>query len=438
MPKRTNPLDRINIASPCSSDWDDMIGNEQVRFCRHCSLFVHDLSKITGKDALKLAAASKGQLCVRYLRHPDGTIATAARAQPVTQIKRRLSRLAAGAFTATLSLAANAAAQTSSSPARGQTVVAERSTARDKPRQVEPGGAPASLAGTITDPSKAVIAGAKVSLVNAETGQELSTTSNDAGEYSFQSVQAGTYKLKIESPGFVTYQQEQISLKGSGEERIDPTLEIGVVMGGAMIISPETPLVNAIWHEDMTEIRSLLSEGVDVNVVDKSTDCTALGEAVSRGNLELVQTLINAGADPNIKNNSGQTALMRLNEESSAEIVHALLDAGAKVNHKDEDRDTALHVAAALEKTEILQALLDAGAKVNARNKDGKTALMVAAEAGQLENVRALLWAGADAGRKDSDGATALKYAREIENEQDDTHIKEQIIGLLIAYGTPE
>jgi hypothetical protein len=438
MPKRANPLDRINIASPCSSDWNDMFGNEQVRFCCHCSLFVHDLSKITRKDALKLVAASKGKLCVRYLRRPDGTVETARRAQSVTQIKRRLSRLAAGAFTATLSLAATAAAQSSPPPIGDQPAIAERSTVRDGQRPVGLDGTFASLVGTVTDPQQAVVPGAKVSLTNAETAQELNTTSNNAGEYSFQSVPGGMYKLKIEALGFPAYQQDQINLKGGEEQHIDAQLRVEMLTGSVTIISAETPLLIAILDDDVAQVRDLLARGADINALDKGMDSTALGGAVSRGNPELVQVLINAGADPNVKNGSEQTALMRLNERSSVEIVRALLDAGAKVNHKDEDGDTALHEAAALEKTEILQALLDSGAKVNARNKEGKTALMVAAEDGQLENVRALLWAGADARRKDNDGATALKYAREIENEQDNANTREQIIGLLIAYGTPE
>ena len=44
MPERTDALDRIRVASPCSADWDEMTGNDEVRFCRHCSRHVHDLS----------------------------------------------------------------------------------------------------------------------------------------------------------------------------------------------------------------------------------------------------------------------------------------------------------------------------------------------------------------------------------------------------------
>jgi hypothetical protein len=434
MPKRSSLLDRINIASPCSADWDKMIGNEQVRFCQHCSLHVHDLSKITRKDVVKLVADSKGKLCVRYYR-PDGVVQTANHAQPLSQIKRRLSRIAAGAFTATLSLASNAAAQSTQPVERNPVVVISPAAAGERMPTINPAGQTASLVGTIIDPAQAVVPAANVTLINEETGQESSTTSNDDGTYQFQAIESGTYKIKIESPGFATYQKEKVVLQNGKEERADATLDAGVVMmGGMVVISPDTPLVNAIWKEEeaevLVEVRKLLATGVDVNMVDKNTDSTALGEAVVRGNLELVQTFLSAGADPNIRNSSGQTALMRLDDDASAELVRALIDAGAKVNLKDEDGDSALLVAAALENSDVLRALLDAGAKVNAKNKEGKTALMIAAEGGYVENVKALLWAGADVHRKDKDGATALKYARENE--------KEDVANTLVTYGAFE
>ena len=431
MPKRINPLDRINIDSPCSADWDEMIGKEQVRFCQHCSLYVHDLSKITRKDALKLVAASKGKLCVRYYRRPDGTVETASQAQPVSLIKRRLSRIAAGAFTATLSLASTAAAQSTTTIERSPLVAIKRASVEDKERSVNRGGRTATLVGTVFDPNQAVVPNSKVTLVNEATGQELNTTTNDEGEYQFQSVEEGTYKLKVESPGFRLYEKEKINLQGGAENRVDATLDVGVVaMGGAIVIVPETPLVKAVWDGDIDKVRGLLAEGVDIDVVDKNVDSTALAEAVGSGSLELARTLLFAGADANARNSSGRTALMRLDDDSTAEIVRALVDAGAKVNLKAEDGESAILVAAAVEKTEILQALIDAGAKVNSRNKEGKTALMIAAEQGYAENVKALLIAGADVNRKDKDDTTALKYARD--NDRED------VVAILIAYGATE
>ena len=87
-----------------------MIGNDQVRFCEHCNLTVNDLSQLTRKRALRLVRASKGRLCIRYHSRPDGSLVTKSAPQKLYRIGRRASRIAAGAFSATLSLSSAAAA----------------------------------------------------------------------------------------------------------------------------------------------------------------------------------------------------------------------------------------------------------------------------------------------------------------------------------------
>src|SRR5260370_31440214 len=109
MPARS--FDRITIPAPCEADWDSMVGNDQVRFCEHCKLHVTDLSAMTRQAATRLVTRSQGRLCVRYIQRPDGGIFTRTVPEKLYRISRRVSRIAAGAFTATLSLS-SAAAQT--------------------------------------------------------------------------------------------------------------------------------------------------------------------------------------------------------------------------------------------------------------------------------------------------------------------------------------
>src|SRR5438094_5633910 len=113
MPKSVRSFDRITIPAPCDADWDAMIGNDQVRFCEHCNLHVTDLSSLTRQKAIRLVARSEGQLCVRYVQRPGGGILSKQASPKLYPITRRISRIAAGAFTATLSLS-SAAAQTGS------------------------------------------------------------------------------------------------------------------------------------------------------------------------------------------------------------------------------------------------------------------------------------------------------------------------------------
>lgn len=148
-------LRNITISSPCLADWDQMTGNDQIRFCEHCNLKVHNLSELTYSRAARLVARSQGRLCVRYYRDSQGGAITKQAPGKLHQIGRRASRLAASAFSATLSLS-TAVAQTS------QSLQANSGNAMQaRPdKQVFA----SSIVGTITDPNGAVIAGASVSI----------------------------------------------------------------------------------------------------------------------------------------------------------------------------------------------------------------------------------------------------------------------------------
>ncbi len=60
----------------------------------------------------------------------------------------------------------------------------------------------ASLAGRVTDPSKARIAGAHVVAINAGTNVSDEATTNAAGEYYLRSLVPGTYRIEVGKPGF--------------------------------------------------------------------------------------------------------------------------------------------------------------------------------------------------------------------------------------------
>ncbi|MBL8755328.1 MAG: hypothetical protein JNK15_18660 [Planctomycetes bacterium] len=90
-------LDRIAVASPCSTDWNAMVGDERRRFCASCRLHVHDLSAMTTAEAeALLRAAGGGRLCVRFFRRADGRVLT--RDCPVglrARVRRAWARAAA-------------------------------------------------------------------------------------------------------------------------------------------------------------------------------------------------------------------------------------------------------------------------------------------------------------------------------------------------------
>ena len=102
MPKFNNPLDNVQVAAPCSANWEEMNGTEQKRFCAMCQLNVYNLSAMTKNEAEKLISDNEDRLCVRFYRRSDGTIITQNCPKGIAALKRRLSRLSAAALSAAI------------------------------------------------------------------------------------------------------------------------------------------------------------------------------------------------------------------------------------------------------------------------------------------------------------------------------------------------
>ena len=81
------------------------------------------------------------------------------------------------------------------------------------------------------------------------------------------------------------------------------------------------------------------------------------------GRLEIVQALVDRGADMRTPTKRGMTALDLAIDKGATEVVRAMLDAGASVSAKNPDMDaTALHIAAYKGHEAVARVLLDAGA----------------------------------------------------------------------------
>jgi hypothetical protein len=70
-----DPVDRIEIPTPCSVPWDSMYGDQRVRHCGSCRKNVYNVAELTRAQALELIA-SREPVCLRIYRRPDGTVVT--------------------------------------------------------------------------------------------------------------------------------------------------------------------------------------------------------------------------------------------------------------------------------------------------------------------------------------------------------------------------
>src|SRR5215831_2547855 len=126
----------------------------------------------------------------------------------------------------------------------------------------------AGIQGTVADASGAVIAGAKVTLVNKETGRKTEMTASSDGFYRFLSLAPGSYKLTVEREGFKKKELENITVSAEGVTSVDVALETGVVSETVTISSEAAAAIekenaNVSRAISTVEIRQLPQVGRD-------------------------------------------------------------------------------------------------------------------------------------------------------------------------------
>lgn len=130
-----------------------------------------------------------------------------------------------------------------------------------------------------------------------------------------------------------------------------------------------------LGDKDLKQILIQAGANINIGVQDYQKDYgeSAFFQAAADGRTDIVEAMITSGTDVNSANKAGKmTALMRATEDST---VDSLLAAGANVNLKDNSGHTALHWAILFRLSSIVQKLITAGADINTRNNKGESAL---------------------------------------------------------------
>ena len=168
------------------------------------------------------------------------------------------------------------------------------------------------------------------------------------------------------------------------------------------------PLHEAIINGNAVAVRELLNNGYDVNTLDRFGD-TALSEAAAHGYIDIVQMLLDAGADLNLGN---ETPLYIAARNGHINIVQALIDAGADLNQVNNLDQTPLYFAIYNNQSRIASLLITAGADVNLSDLQSNTPLHFATRWNNIDLVRQLTCARADASSRNVNNESALHVAR--------------------------
>lgn len=204
----------------------------------------------------------------------------------------------------------------------------------------------------------------------------------------------------------------------------------GIYINTQAEFTGETVLMNASFRGKQETVKLLIEHGANVNLKNH------LGKTALMGAIpypEIVRMLLKHGADVNLTDRYGETALsLALKQRDKADgerkkaydKTAALLKRhGTDINTKDKNGKTALHLS--FTKPEILQRLIDMGADVNATDNNGNTPVMSSVYPVQCKSIEILLKSGANPNVKNNKGQTALM----IQNSNPEA------VGLLLKYG---
>ena len=168
------------------------------------------------------------------------------------------------------------------------------------------------------------------------------------------------------------------------------------VIGG---VNGHTPLHLAATNYKVEIMEYLISEGADVNamsdnvlpsrsvfILPKSTPLIyplvtiSTRYLIEEDIIPVLQCLISRGADIDVRDGNGLTALHNAVFRNYLKVVQYLVQAGADINAKTEDGNTVLHIAALTDRTDpaMMRFLIAAGCPVNAERPDRHTALDIA------------------------------------------------------------
>jgi ankyrin repeat protein len=186
-----------------------------------------------------------------------------------------------------------------------------------------------------------------------------------------------------------------------------------VAAGKAM---SRAPLHAAAGQNDVTTVRKLLAEGVEIDARD-GNGATALLIATHGNKIEAARALIDAGADVNAKNDIEDSPYLYAGARGHLEILKMTLAHGADLGSTNRYGGTALIPASERGHVETVRTLIDAGVNVDHVNKLGWTALLEAIILGNggerhQRIVDLLVKAGANVNLADGEGVTPLQHAR--------------------------
>ena len=169
-------------------------------------------------------------------------------------------------------------------------------------------------------------------------------------------------------------------------------------------------LKHRVAEGNIEAVKNLLPKSGNIDEQYES-GWTILHLAVAKGEEEMVNTFLEANADPNICSNVCTSPLMTAFNKGHFKVFEQLIQGGANVNYQDQESWSVLFSACLSGNEEIVDILLNANADPNLCAEDGKSPLIMASQIGHASIIKKLILAEADINKEDSKGQTAFEIA---------------------------
>lgn len=173
-------------------------------------------------------------------------------------------------------------------------------------------------------------------------------------------------------------------------------------------------IIEAIKQNNLEEVNRLLAAGANPDTIVNGT--AAIIEAASYNRKDIINALLEAGADINIRDKLGETPLIYAVQTGGKETVRLLIHSGANINIQDIlGRTPLICVSKGIGHSEIAKLLIEAGADKNKQTREGNTALIFAGTRGHTDIIKMLLEIGEkpDIYIKNNAGLSVVDMARE-------------------------
>ncbi|HYZ86712.1 MAG TPA: carboxypeptidase-like regulatory domain-containing protein, partial [Bryobacteraceae bacterium] len=118
-----------------------------------------------------------------------------------------------------------------------------------------------SLTGNVVDSSGAAVPEVKVEAVNANTGVSRTTTTDSAGVYIFNDLQAGSYKVTYQSSAFSTQVQEGVQITANSQRRVDVQLQLAQVAESVVVAATAVTL-----QTDRADVNNVIQQNQITNL----------------------------------------------------------------------------------------------------------------------------------------------------------------------------